>query len=191
VTKSSANAGSTEKKSVTRTSPVRDGGGQLEDPVMSVTPASIDSDHYAWILQQSRALRTHQPAILDWKNLAEELDAMARYQERALESQLRRVVAHLLKWAYQPNRRSGSWEASIENGRDDVAQQLEDSPSLKSRLNDILEFAYRRARRTAGADMGLDKRAWEKRLPDRCPWTLEQVQDQDFWPEPADDSQDN
>ncbi|MGH8336454.1 MAG: DUF29 family protein [Gammaproteobacteria bacterium] len=52
-----------------------------------------------------------------------------------------------------------------------------------------MELAYRRARRTAGADIGLDKRAWEKRLPERCPWTLAQIQDQDFWPEPADDSQ--
>lgn len=60
---------------------------------------------------------------------------MGRSEESALESQLERVLAHLLEWAYQPNPRNGGWEASIENGRYLIARRLKKSPSLKHKLN--------------------------------------------------------
>lgn len=152
---------------------------------MIAPSANIDSDYYDWIRRQAQALREHRPAFLDWENLAEELDAMRRSEESALESQLERVLAHLLKWAYQPNRRSGSWEASIENGRDLIERQLKKSPSLQRKLAEMFEAAYPLARRSAGADIGLDKRQWEKRFPDQCSWTLNQVMDHNFWPDAA------
>jgi len=69
----------------------------------------VERDYYEWLRQQSRALREHRPAFLDWRNLAEELEAMARSEERSLTSQVERLLAHSLKWAYQPQERSGSW----------------------------------------------------------------------------------
>jgi hypothetical protein len=151
----------------------------------AASSGNIDSDYYDWIHRQARALREHRPRFLDWENLAEELDAMGRSEESALESQLERVLAHLLKWSYQPTRRSGSWEASIENGRDLIERQLKKSPSLKHKLSEMFEAAYPLARRNAGADMGLDKRQWEERFPDRCPWGVDEVMDHSFWPEAA------
>ena len=135
-------------------------------------------------MQQANTLRENRPVFLDWENLAEELDAMARTEERAIESQLERVILHLLKWRYQLAHRSGSWQASIENGRDEISQHLTKSPSLKPRISEMVDNAYRRARRTAGAQMGLDKQEWEQCLPEVCPWTPEQIQLDDFWPEP-------
>jgi hypothetical protein len=101
------------------------------------------------------------------------------------------VLAHLLKWAYQPHRRSGSWEASIENGRDLIERHLKKSPSLKNKLNEMFQAVYPLARRTAGADIGLDKRRWEKLFPDRCSWTLDEVMDHNFWPEAINGSNDH
>jgi hypothetical protein len=59
---------------------------------------------------------------------------------------------------------------------------LQESPSLKSKLDELFRAAYPRARREAGAEMGLDRHGWEQRLPAQCEWSLEQVRDPDFWP---------
>ncbi|MGA7761996.1 MAG: DUF29 domain-containing protein [Candidatus Binataceae bacterium] len=142
----------------------------------------VERDYYDWLRQQSRALREHRPAFLDWQNLAEELEAMARSEERSLGSQLERVLVHLLKWAYQPQERSGSWEASIDNARDAIEECLEGSPSLAGKFAGLAERAYRRARRTAGAEMGLDKRQWNRLLPETCPWAVERIRDAKFRP---------
>ena len=144
-----------------------------------------ERDYYAWLRQQSKVLREHQPAFLDWRNLAEELEAMARSEERGLGSQPERLLVHLLKWAYQPDERSGSWEASIDNARDAIEECLEVSPSLAGKLAGLTERAYRRARRTAGAEMGLDKRQWSRLLPEACPWSVDRVRDARFWPAAA------
>jgi hypothetical protein len=111
---------------------------------------------------------------------------MARSEERALESHFENLLIHLLNWRYQPNKRSGSWEATIENSREHILRLLQRSPSLKSNLDDAFHGAYRTARRDAGGQMGLSKREWERRLPDLCEWSLEGVQDSNFWPDAVD-----
>ena len=80
----------------------------------------IDDDFYGWLLEQASALRRLRPDLLDWRNLAEELEAMGRSEENALISHLVVLLKQLLKWRYQANKRTGSWEASIENSRDDI-----------------------------------------------------------------------
>src|SRR5271167_3925134 len=105
----------------------------------------VERDYYDWLHHQSRALREHQPAFLDWQNLAEELEAIARSEERGLGSQLERLLVHLLKWADQPDERSGSWEASIDKARDTIEECLEGSPSLAGKVAGLAERAYRRA----------------------------------------------
>lgn len=142
----------------------------------------VERDYHGWLLGQSRALRERKPAFLDWEGVADELEAMARSEERALGSQLERLLVHLLKWSFQPDQRSGSWEASVENARDAVEECLEDSPSLASKLGKLFEKAYLRGRRTAGAEMGLDRRQWTRLLPAQCPWSLPQVRNPKFWP---------
>ncbi|HEX4208961.1 MAG TPA: DUF29 domain-containing protein [Candidatus Binataceae bacterium] len=146
--------------------------------------AIIDADYYAWLVAQAHTLRRSRPEFLDWENLAEELEGTARHEERALESYLVVLLSHLLKYRYQASKVSGSWEASIENSRERVARLLHRSPSLKSKLEEIIAEAYPLARREAGAEMGLRKRDWERRLPKSCEWTLETILDANFWPIP-------
>ncbi len=144
---------------------------------------SYDVDFHAWADAQASKLRQLQPAGLDWRNLIEELEGMARSDERALESFLAVLLIHLLKYRYERNKRSGSWEASIENSRDQIDYLLERSPSLVNKIGAAFPRAYRLARRRAGAEMGLRKREWEAKLPASCEWRLEQVRDSDFWPD--------
>jgi hypothetical protein len=146
--------------------------------------ATPDADYAAWLRGQAQALRRTRPEFLDWQNLAEELEGMARNEERALESYLVVLLHHLLKYRYQAGKITGSWEASIENSRERIANLLRRSPSLKSKLDEIFTEAYPLARREAGAEMGLRKRAWERLLPEACEWTLETIVEAGFWPPP-------
>src|SRR5690242_10540647 len=148
--------------------------------------SAYDDDYFAWVNAQAALLRQVQPEWLDWRNLAEEVDDLGRSEQRALESHLEILLIHLLKWRYQPGRRSSSWEVSILNPRDHVEEVLGVSPSLKTRLVEALEHAYRRARREAGRQMKMDRRQWEAKLPAAREWTVEQVLDPDYWPEAAD-----
>src|ERR1700730_18360243 len=118
----------------------------------------VERDYYGWLRQQARALREHPPAFLGWRKRADGRGGMPRGEERGFGTQLERLLVHLLKWPYQPEKRSGSWEASIENARDAIEECLEGSPSLASRLGALGERAYRRARRPGGGGMGLHTR---------------------------------
>jgi hypothetical protein len=143
---------------------------------------AYEVDFHAWADEQAGALRRLEPAGVDWPNIVEELEGMARSDERALESYLAVLLLHLLKWRYQPDKRCGSWEASIENSRDQIDGSLRRSPSLASKLNTAFESAYPLARRRAGAQMGWRRDQWN-RLPATCEWSLERVRDRDFWPD--------
>jgi hypothetical protein len=143
---------------------------------------SRETDYYGWLIEQASALRSRNSQI-DREGLSEEVDGMTVSLKRALVSHLEVLLVHLLKWAGEPSKRSGSWEASISNARDSVADLVADSPSLKGYMDESLRRAYPRARRTAGAEMGLERRQWETRLPRLCPWKLVEVLDQDFWPD--------
>ena len=139
-----------------------------------------EEDFYGWLLDQARMLRTlvMVGTQIDWADLAEELEGMARNEERSLRSQMERVLMLLLKWKFQPDMQSRSWKISIQNGRDEINDLLKTSPSLKSKLKELSDFAYRKARRTASDEMGCD----EDDLPSSCPWDIDEFLDEDFFP---------
>ena len=144
---------------------------------------SPDTDYYSWLNDQAGALRSVWHGRIDYEALAEEVEATAAVLKRALTGELEVLLLHLLKWAWQPEKRTASWEASIGNARDHISDLLTDSPSLKTHLEESLIRAYPRARRTAGAEIGWTRREWETRLPASCPWQLADILDDDFRPE--------
>lgn len=62
--------------------------------------------------------------------IQELIDALARSEKRALRSQLTRLMAHVIKWKSQPERRSRSWIATIYGAREEIADIQEEVPSL-------------------------------------------------------------
>jgi hypothetical protein len=72
-----------------------------------------ERDPYTWSLQQAALLRAGRLAEADVRNIAEEIDAVGREQYNAPTSALRLILLHLLKWDYQPARRSRSWVGTI------------------------------------------------------------------------------
>jgi len=71
---------------------------------------------------------------IDAQNIAEELESMAKSDKRQLVNQLIVLIAHLLKWQYQPDHRSSSWQGTIREQRRRIWQLIEDSPSLQHEL---------------------------------------------------------
>jgi Domain of unknown function DUF29 len=138
-----------------------------------------DTDFYAWAAQQAAALRAKDWAALDLEHLAEEVEDLRKTERRAVRSQLRLILSHLLKWRYQPDKRTESWRSTIANGRVLVQEDLEDLPSLAGELPELYSWAYPRARRDAAKETGLLLATF----PEACPWPIEQVLDEDFWPE--------
>jgi hypothetical protein len=108
---------------------------------------------------------------------------MSRSDRRALESHLRVLLMHLLKWCYQPaGRQTGhSWADSIREARTQVADSLLTHPGMHQHVPAILVRAWRTARREASHQTGLSLATF----PHACPWTFEQLLDGDFWPEEA------
>jgi hypothetical protein len=133
-------------------------------------------DLYQWTVEQSAALKRRAGNELDWDNVAEEIEALGRSERKELGSRLEILLIHLLKLAYQPEAVSPSWRGSIREARNRIEDVLEESPSLRSYAAGRLPRAYGRARIEALEQTGLT------RLPEACPWAIEDVLSKDFWP---------
>lgn len=140
---------------------------------------SHDSDFYTWTQEQVALLTQGRWHELDIANLIEEIADMGRSERRELENRLTLLIAHMLKWQYQPQRRGNSWRLTIKGQRFQVEKCLRENPGLKSHLDTICVDAYYAARIQAAQETRLD----ESVFPINCPWTLAQISVNDFWPE--------
>jgi len=145
----------------------------------TVTATLYETDFYGWTQRQADTLRAKKISDLDFENLIEEIESMGRSEQRELESRLDLLLMHLLKWQYQPNLRSKSWELTIEEQRRRIKRHLRKNPSLKSLVPESYEESYGDALLEAAKETGFSKTAF----PTQCPWTFEQVIDDCFWPE--------
>ena len=145
-----------------------------------MTIATYETDFYLWTQQQADLLRQGQfnRVDLDLANIAEEIESMGKQDRRAVSRYLQNVLMHLLKWRYQPERRGTSWRMSIDNGRYQIADILEESPSLKSQMDALTTKEYSRARKNAAGETGLPLTTFSE----QCPFTVEQITG-DYWPE--------
>lgn len=139
---------------------------------------SYETDFYAWTNEQAALLRAGRLSGADLVHIAEELESMGRSEKRELESRLVVLLAHLLKWQYQPDRRGASWEATITLQRVEVPEHLADNPSLKTKLPDLLVSAYAKAIIVAAGETALPISVF----PTTCPWAYETIINREFWP---------
>jgi len=135
-------------------------------------------DFYGWTQQQVSLLRSRQFDEIDLEKLIEEVESMGRSELRELESRLTVLLMHLLKWQYQANFQTRSWILTIKEQRRRIVKRLQQSPSLKSQLNEVITDAYELARGDAADETGLS----ESSFPIKCPWTYAQIVDMEFLP---------
>jgi hypothetical protein len=80
-----------------------------------------ETDYLQWIEATVEKLQSQDYANVDWENLIEEIADIGRSERCSLKSNLIMILVHLLRWQFQPHKRSGSWEASIIEHRRRVA----------------------------------------------------------------------
>ena len=136
-------------------------------------------DFYAWTQQQAALLAAHSFAGLDVEHLIEEVESMGRSERRELENRVEELLLHLLKWQFQPGRRTNSWRASIRYQRIGVAKVLRQNPSLRPLLIEIVGDAYEAAVVRAESETGLP----EATFPNQCPFSIQAMQDPQWLPE--------
>jgi hypothetical protein len=137
------------------------------------------ADFNAWIAQTTQLLREHRWPEIDVTHLIEEVENLGKSERREIASQLTRLLLHLLKWQYQPQRRSDSWLDAITDARTQIELAIEDSPSLRSYPAEQLEESYQRACRQAAKQTSIEVLMF----PDACPYSPELVLAEDWLPE--------
>jgi hypothetical protein len=142
-----------------------------------------ETDFIDWLNQQKLSLVNRDVTALDWENLAEELDAKGISEKNELKNRLIILLTPLLKWQYQSSKRSISWFTTIANQRDDLQDLLNEKPSLKQYIPDILPKAYRNARREASAETGLLLATF----PATNPYNIEEILNPEFLCNTTDD----
>lgn len=134
-------------------------------------PPLYECDLYAWSLEQARLLKEGRLDEVDAENVAEEILDVGRNEYDKLESALGVLLMHMLKWDYQPEKRTRSWETTILEQRDRVERQLRDNPSLRSRTREAVRDGYRLGRLRASGETDMDLDAF----PEACPYDRETI----------------
>ncbi|ASC70039.1 hypothetical protein XM38_009690 [Halomicronema hongdechloris C2206] len=146
-------------------------------PTQSELATLYERDIALWSNLMADLLRRGQFDQLDLEHLIEEVIDLGRRERDRLVSAVRLILHHLLKWHYQPERRSRSWVKTIQRERINSQSYLEDTPSLKRiQTQDWLQKIYKIARKEAAleTELSLDT------FPEDCPYSWEQVFDEGF-----------
>ena len=138
-----------------------------------------DEDLYAWTQKQAALLRARRTEGLDWDNLAEEIECMAGRDWRELKNCLCLVLVHLLKWQAQPGLRGASWRKCLRSQRRQIRDLLEQSPSLRRHVPELMRAVYSEAVKDAVDETGLPL----DRFPVECPYAPEEVLAEDHLPD--------
>src|SRR5947209_4833297 len=135
-------------------------------------PLSVlyEQDETAWLEAMSDLIRSGRLDEVDYPNLAEYLADMARRDRREVESRLTVLIAHALKWARQPDRRSGGRKGTVIEQRQEL-EGLVSRGVLRKHAEAVLADVYGKAVERAAAETGLPAETF----PAACPYTLEQL----------------
>jgi hypothetical protein len=152
--------------------------GSLNRIGRAATASHFDTDFYAWTLDQAARIRGARMPGLDNENIAEEIESLGRSQKHRLSSRCDVLLAHLLNWRFQPERRGESWMSTIDEQRRAIDIVLSDSPSLRRAMPHLIAHSYRYALRKAARETALPLETF----PASCPWTPGEILDEDWMP---------
>jgi Domain of unknown function DUF29 len=152
------------------------------NPLLKTAAQLYDTDFVAWTEQTVQLIRAGQFGQVDWDAVMEEIESLGRSDRRELKSRLEVLLQHLLKWQYQSTLRSGSWQNTIDEQRNRIADLLQESPSLKSYPAEVLTESYHRGLKAASNETKLPM----DKFPSECPYSIAQIVDAEFLPNAID-----
>lgn len=141
-----------------------------------------DIDFFEWTQEQARLLRDGRWQDLDLENLIDEVQGVGGSNKQQIENRLVVLIAHLLKWKYQPYWRSPGWEGTIAEQRRRIKTVVKHSPSLRHYPAEVFLDQYLAARLRAAKETGIDFTLF----PETCPFSADQALDDDFMPREPD-----
>lgn len=151
---------------------------QKQSPEAQDQLIPYDQDFILWLEQTIQLLTKQQYHAIDWEHLQEELESMGKSEKNALRSNLRVLLMHLLKYQYQPEKRTNSWLYTIFEHRTRLLEAFEDSPSLKRYYQENFGTCYQKARKEAALETGLSLNLF----PEESPFSPEETLNLDFLP---------
>ena len=137
-------------------------------------------DDYLWLEETIKLLKTNKLENLDLDNLIEELESLGRNDLNKVRSLLRQIIIHILLleyWHQEYERNCSHWEGEIIAFRYDLNHNL--TTSLKNKLTLELEEIYQLSLKLVGKKTGLSLNLF----PDNCPYSLEQLLDDNWYPQ--------
>jgi Domain of unknown function DUF29 len=142
---------------------------------------AYETDFVAWAQHQALMVHLGQWENLDQEHLREELEALSRSEHSELESRLEVLITHLLKWQFDAASQNPRrlWRATIREQRHRLTRLLQRNPSLRPTLPEVLHQNYPHARLIALDETDLP----DSILPETCPWSIQQILDENFLPE--------
>ena len=142
---------------------------------------SYESDVVAWAKEQAALIRTGQFDQLDLTHIAEEIEDVGKREQRELASRVAVLLAHILKWKFQPQKRSISWTLTIKEQRRLLVRRVQKTPSLSPMLSDPewVDEIWVDAKALAEKETGLDMSTY----PEICPWSMTDVLTPDWLPD--------
>ena len=147
---------------------------------MNTVNPKYEEDIYGWATHTAELLRSNKMDEVDFDSIIEEIESLGRSEKGQLINRLSLILSHLLKWQYQPARKTRSWDLTIKENRRRFKNILKDNPSLKSKLDEILDDAYYYAKLEAGKETSID----ESTFPEVCPYSFEEITSDEFYPGP-------
>ncbi|ABD05253.1 Protein of unknown function DUF29 [Rhodopseudomonas palustris HaA2] len=141
------------------------------EPSATSSPC-YEGDLYGWVQHQVALLKAGKLSEIDAGNVAEELSDVGSEQYDKLESAIRVVLLHLMKWDHQPTHRSKSWVFSIRTQRRHIVKVLKKNPSLRPHIPEAIGDAYHDARDEAQQETGLPASVFEL----TCPYDWDAIQ---------------
>lgn len=143
--------------------------------------STYETDFYRWTQETAELLKQHKFTEVDLAALIEEVEDMGKSERRTLESRLSVLLGHLLKWQYQPDGRSYSWQGTINVQRKRLSRLLKESPSLRPYLPEFGKEAYLEGVQLAVKETNKAEDTFPATFADTG-WTWEQVLDNEFYP---------
>jgi hypothetical protein len=142
---------------------------------------TYEADIVAWAKEQAALLRAGKFSQLDIEHIADEVEDVGKSEQRELANRVVLLLAHLLKWRVQADRRGNSWLGTIKAQRVEIADLLEEAPSLNSRLVEDrwMRKTWQKAIATAMQETGMA----EEQFPADCPWSLAEILNPQFLPD--------
>ena len=142
---------------------------------------TYETDVVAWANEQAKLIRAGRFDLLDLEHIAEEIEDVGKSEQRELASRMAVLLAHLLKWQYQPDRRGASWRATIRTQRNLIGKRLDRTPSLRPMLSDSdwIEDMWADARQSASQESGIGFSVF----PEICPWPMSETLSPNFFPD--------